>query len=62
MWQAIGGEVWSAPWVRITHSGDYNFAGQFVRTVEINQIKRTLVESLEAAKSTEEEKVEPLQQ
>jgi hypothetical protein len=56
MWQAIGGEVWSAPWVRITHSGDYNFAGQFARTVEINQIRRTLVEQLEAAKSTQEQK------
>jgi hypothetical protein len=57
MWQDIGGEVWSAPWVRITHSGDYNFAGQFSRTVEINQIKADM-----AKKSTEEEKVEPLEQ
>jgi hypothetical protein len=57
MWQNIGGEVWSAPWVRITHSGDYNFAGQFSRTVEINQIKADM-----AKKSTEEEKVEPLEQ
>jgi len=57
MWQNIGGEVWSAPWVRITHSGDYNFAGQFSRTVEINQIKAEMNK-----KSTEEEKVEPLQQ
>lgn len=62
MWQAIGGEVWSAPWVRISHSGDYNYSGQFTRTVEINQLKRTLVDSLNAAKSTEEEKVEPLEQ
>ena len=57
MWQDIGGDVWSAPWVRITHSGDYNFAGQFSRTVEINQIKADM-----AKKSTEEEKVEPLEQ
>jgi hypothetical protein len=57
MWQNIGGEVWSAPWVRITHSGDYNFAGQFARTVEINQIKADMNK-----KSTEEEKVEPLEQ
>lgn len=51
MWQNIGGEVWSAPWVRITHSGDYNFAGQFARTVEINQIKSEMNQ-----KSTEEKK------
>jgi len=62
MWQNIGGEVWSAPWVRITHSGDYNFSGQFAKTVELNQLKRTLVDALKAAKSTEEEKVEPLEQ
>jgi hypothetical protein len=58
MWQNIGGEVWSAPWVRITHSGDYTFAGQFAKTVELNQIKNQLKETL-TAKSTQEEKVEP---
>lgn len=58
MWQNLGGEVWSAPWVRITHSGDYNFAGQFAKTVELNQIRNQLKETL-TEKSTEEEKVEP---
>lgn len=47
MWQAIGGEVWSAPWVRITHSGDYNFAGYFANTIELNQIKHEMRESQE---------------
>lgn len=42
MWQKIGGEVWSAPWVRITHSGDYNFAGQFANMLEITQIKNQI--------------------
>jgi hypothetical protein len=42
MWQNIGGDVWSAPWVRITHSGDYTFSGQFARTVELNNLKRSL--------------------
>lgn len=55
MWQSIGGEVWSAPWVRITHSGDYNFAGQFARTVEIDQIKHQLRQAM-ASNSTQEEK------
>jgi hypothetical protein len=45
MWQGIGGEVWSAPWVRITHSGDYNFAGQFANMLEIGQIKTQLAAS-----------------
>lgn len=42
MWQRIGGEVWSAPWVRITHSGDYNFSGQFANMLEINHIRNQI--------------------
>lgn len=49
LWQSVGGEVWSAPWVRITHSGDYNFAGRFVATVELNKIRE------EARKEKEKE-------
>lgn len=52
MWQEHGGDVWSAPWVRITHSGDYNFAGQFANMLEINQIKH----KIEAARKEAEEK------
>lgn len=46
MWQAQGGEVYAAPWVRITHSGDYTFSGQFVNMVEINQERRLLLEKI----------------
>lgn len=42
MWQSLGNDVWSAPWVRITHSGDYNFAGQFANMLEINQIRHKI--------------------
>ncbi len=35
MWQALGNQVYAAPWVRITHSGDYIFSGQFVHTVDV---------------------------
>lgn len=52
MWQNIGGDVWSAPWVRISHSGDYNFSGQFAKTVELNQIK---AQTKEDSRSTQEE-------
>jgi len=45
MWQNIGGEVWSAPWVKITHSGDYNFSGQFGRMLEANSIKKGMQEA-----------------
>lgn len=50
MWQNAGGEVWSAPWVKITHSGDYNFAGQFPRMLEANEIKK----AMRAAKEMQE--------
>lgn len=46
MWQSIGGEVWSAPWVRISHSGDYNFSGYFANTVELNELKNSMRETL----------------
>lgn len=62
MWQDIGGEVWSAPWVRITHSGDYSFAGRFSSMLEINAVRAALKERQEAEKSTKEEVVEPLEQ
>ena len=47
LWQQTGGDVWSAPWVRISHSGDYNFSGRFTSTVEINQIKQQAKTSAE---------------
>ncbi len=66
MWQNIGGEVWSAPWVRITHSGDYNFSGRFVKMLEASNIKRAIKEAEQAKadlvqeqKSTEVEEKEP---
>jgi hypothetical protein len=35
MWRSLGNSVWAAPWVRITHAGDYNFSGKFLKTLEI---------------------------
>lgn len=29
-WQKLGGEVYAAPWVRITHAGEYEFSGNFI--------------------------------
>lgn len=65
MWQNAGGEVWAAPWVRISHSGDYNFSGQFSRMLELNQVRKEIKEKTEAAQkqvaveSTEAEEKEP---
>jgi hypothetical protein len=39
LWRSLGNDVYAAPWVRITHSGEYNFSGNFLKTLEIqNQI------------------------
>lgn len=35
LYRESGGDVWAAPWVRITHAGEYNFAGFFLSTLEI---------------------------
>jgi hypothetical protein len=56
MWQKAGGDVWTAPWVKITHSGDYVFSGKFPRMVELSHLKKSLAEAQEAVQSTEEEK------
>jgi hypothetical protein len=38
MWRELGGDVWAAPWVRITHAGEYNFSGRLLATLEIGQM------------------------
>ena len=38
MWRELGNDVWAAPWVRLTHAGDYNFSGGFLRTLEIQNL------------------------
>jgi hypothetical protein len=35
MWRSLGNDVWAAPWVKITHAGEYNFSGYFTKTVEL---------------------------
>ena len=54
-WQKSGGDVWAAPWVRITHSGDYNFSGRFANMLEINIVRKQLVEAQQAKKAQEVE-------
>lgn len=59
LWRDNGGDVWAAPWVTITHSGDYVFSGQFKNIFEINNIKKAINEQVqkrrdeEAAKASE---------
>jgi hypothetical protein len=38
MWRELGGDVWAAPWVRISHAGEYNFTGMLLATLEIGQV------------------------
>ena len=35
MWRSLGNQVYAAPWVRISHAGEYNFAGHLLATLEI---------------------------
>lgn len=35
LWRQTGHHVYAAPWVRITHAGEYNFSGFFLKTLEI---------------------------
>lgn len=36
-WRDMGNDVWAAPWVRVTHVGDYTFSGNFLYTLELRQ-------------------------
>jgi hypothetical protein len=35
MWRSLGNDVWAAPWVRISHAGEYNFSGFFANMLEL---------------------------
>lgn len=35
MYRQVGGTVYAAPWVRISHAGEYNFSGSFLASLEI---------------------------
>jgi len=63
MWQSAGHDIWAAPWVRITHSGDYSFNGTLVASIQIEEVRKELIKRQEAAqveiKSTEAEEEEP---
>jgi hypothetical protein len=63
MWREAGNDVWAAPWVRITHSGDYVFNGTFVASLQIEEVRVELAQRQEAAQleaeSTEAEEKEP---
>ena len=37
MWRELGNDVYAAPWVRLTHAGDYNFSGSFLKMLEANE-------------------------
>ena len=32
-WQKLGNKVYAAPWVHITHAGEYEFAGNFMKNI-----------------------------
>jgi hypothetical protein len=61
MWRDRGETAWAAPWVKISHAGDYNFSGKFTSTLEINQLRQDLSKKItennaKAAKEKPEKK------
>lgn len=57
-WQELGGTVYAAPWVRISHAGDYefkaNFANSMVLRSEVQQAIQNHKESSEAEETPTE--------
>ncbi len=53
MWQNLGNEVYAAPWVRITHSGDHIFSGQFTHTVDVIKTHNAAVAAVNQQKAPE---------
>jgi hypothetical protein len=48
-WKEMGGKVYVAPWVRVTHAGEYIFEGSFISEVMMNATK---IETVEPEKTT----------
>jgi hypothetical protein len=46
MWRSLGNDVWAAPWVRITHAGEYNFSGNFAATLSFHMEEASKKEDL----------------
>lgn len=47
MWRSLGNDVYAAPWVKLTHAGDYNFSGNFLRMLEANEMPDVVVSTSE---------------
>jgi hypothetical protein len=57
LYRESGGDVYAAPWVRISHAGEYNFSGNFLATLEIQQQYANIdapVEGAEKVKGVED--------
>ena len=55
-WRSLGHDVYAAPWVRISHAGEYNFSGQFLSTLEIqNQVEQVIPSDQETVELSEED-------
>lgn len=56
LWRSLGNDVYAAPWVRISHAGEYNFSGNFLKTLEIQNQVATDEELADTHVGFEEEK------
>ena len=37
-WKGVGGKIYAAPWVRVSHVGTYEFSGSFIASVELSNL------------------------
>lgn len=56
MWRELGNDVWAAPWVKINHSGDYTFNGQFSSSIYLAEEAKKRVAAINAQKEAEASK------
>lgn len=53
LWRELGNDVWAAPWVKINHSGDYVFSGQFSSSMYLTEETKKKIAALNAQKQEE---------
>lgn len=37
-WQSIGGKIWAAPWVNVSHYGVFEFNGRLMESTQVNDL------------------------
>lgn len=38
LYRETGGNVWAAPWCKVTHQGAYNFKGDYISSTQFDRL------------------------